>query len=389
MKTKVTGWMVGGMALLFGSAAGAAEMAADPMDSGASATASSAPACRDIGITVSFDSGSYELNTNAKGALNGVAQWMAAKESRTLKLAGHTDISGDPGSNQTLSDKRADAVKDYLLQHGVDGSRISAVGHGEELAGNLPASGRTVTFMGCDKAVMAQQETAPPPAPAAAAEPEAVPPPEPAEAPVAELPPPAPVVTPVPAPMTDYDTAPAKSHGYGSAVGFAVLFGGGYTDFTNQRLRDATSAGGDWAVRLVVGTKSYVGFEAAYVGSARSIQPLGLSTNADLVSSGGQGALRLNIPIVSGDMLIEPYGFAGIGFAHYWITNYSRTTLSDLSASDNIMTVPVGGGISFAHRALMVDVRGSWVPTYYNNLLATTGGNLNTWGVNGNIGVAF
>ncbi len=162
MKTKVTGWMVGGMALLFGSAAGAAEMAADPMDSGPSAAGASAPACRDIGITVSFDSGSYALDTNGKGALNGVAQWMAAKESRTLKVAGHTDISGDPGSNQTLSDKRADVVKDYLLQHGVDGSRIGAVGRGEEISGALPASGRTVTFIGCDKTAVAQQEPARP-----------------------------------------------------------------------------------------------------------------------------------------------------------------------------------------------------------------------------------
>ena len=189
--------------------------------------------------------------------------------------------------------------------------------------------------------------------------------------------------------MMDADAPPAKPQPYGSSVGFAFLFGGGYTDFTSQRLRDTTSAGGDWAARLVIGTHSIVGFEAAYVGSARSIQPLGVSTNADLVSSGGQGALRLNIPIVSGDLLIEPYGFAGLGYSHYWITNYNRSSLSDLSASDNVMTVPVGGGLSFAHRALMVDVRGSWVPTYYNNLLQSTGGNLNTWGVNGNIGVAF
>ncbi|MFL5303643.1 MAG: OmpA family protein [Polyangia bacterium] len=379
MKTKVTGWMVGGTALLFGSVAGAAEMTADPMDSGPSAAAAAAPACRDIGITVSFDSGSYALDTNGKGALNGVAQWMAAKESRTLKVAGHTDISGDPGSNQTLSDKRADVVKDYLLQHGVDGSRIGAVGRGEEISGALPASGRTVTFIGCDKTAVAQAEPAPAP----------VPPPEEAEAPVAELPPPV-VVAPVAvAPVMDADTPPAKAKPYGSSVGFALLVGGGYTDFTSQRLRDTTSAGGDWAVRLAIGTHSIIGFEGAYVGSARSIQPLGLSTNADLVSSGGQGALRLNIPIVRGDMLIEPYGFAGLGYQHYWITNYNRSTLSDLSASDNVMTVPVGGGIAFAHRALMVDLRGSWVPTYYNNLLASSGGNLNTWGVNGNIGVAF
>src|SRR5206468_8803158 len=183
-----------------------AEMTADPMDSGPSAAAAAAPACRDIGITVSFDSGSYALDTNGKGALNGVAQWMAAKESRTLKVAGHTDISGDPGSNQTLSDKRADVVKDYLLQHGVDGSRIGAVGRGEEISGALPASGRTVTFIGCDKTAVAQAEPAPAP----------VPPPEEAEAPVAELPPPPPVVVaPVAvAPVMDADTPPAKAKPY-------------------------------------------------------------------------------------------------------------------------------------------------------------------------------
>jgi outer membrane protein OmpA-like peptidoglycan-associated protein len=49
----------------------------------------------------------------------------------TLELAGHTDSDGDDSSNLTLSQKRADAVLNYLLSKGVDADRLTAVGYGE------------------------------------------------------------------------------------------------------------------------------------------------------------------------------------------------------------------------------------------------------------------
>lgn len=47
-----------------------------------------------------------------------------------IEIAGHTDNLGSPQYNQTLSEKRADAVRDYLIRKGgVDPTKITAVGH--------------------------------------------------------------------------------------------------------------------------------------------------------------------------------------------------------------------------------------------------------------------
>jgi peptidoglycan-associated lipoprotein len=358
---------------------------AAPSETAGSTATEGQPFCRDIGITVSFTSGSYELDTNAKGALDGVATWLGNDEKRTLKLAGHADISGSTASNVTLSAKRAEAVKDYLLQHGVDGSRIMTAGVGETTQA-LPAEGRTVTFIGCSPATAAKTAEATP-APA-----EETPPAEPAPVAVAPeaAPPPPPPVVPVPPPPSYTDVYPAEhAHGYGSRVGFALMVGGGYQDFTHEQLKNATNGGGSWDARLVIGLKSVIGAEVAYVGTTQQMTPLGLSSTSYIASNGAEGALRLNIPVIRGVTLIEPYGFVGLGWQHYWISHYNQAVLSDFTAHDDVMTVPVGGGITFANRALLLDVRGSWTPTYYNNILPGVNGALNHWGVGGHVGVAF
>jgi hypothetical protein len=193
-----------------------------------------------------------------------------------------------------------------------------------------------------------------------------------------------------PPPPAYTDVYPAEhAHGYGSRIGFGLMVGGGYQDFTNQTLKNTTNAGGSWDARFVLGLKSVVALELAYVGTTQQIAPLGTSTASYLTSNGGEGALRINIPIIRGQMLIEPFGFVGIGGARYSISHYNQAVLSDFTSTDTVMTVPVGGGFAFATRALLLDVRGSWVPTYYDNILPGTSGALNHWGVGGNIGVMF
>ena len=56
--------------------------------------------------------------------------------------------------------------------------------------------------------------------------------------------------------------------------------GGGFEDFTNSTLQNMTGGAGTWNARFVAGTRQYIGVEAAYVGSARSIDALGLQSNA-------------------------------------------------------------------------------------------------------------
>jgi hypothetical protein len=230
--------------------------------------------------------------------------------------------------------------------------------------------------MGCAPPTAVAEET-PAPAPAAPVTPVEAPP---APAPVAQQP-----MQPVP-----YGYEATTSSTWGSRFGFALLVGGGYEDFTHTNARTVTNGGGSWDARLVFGTRFFVGAEAAYVGTANSVQALG-GTNSTLVSNGAEGLLRINAPIMIGAMLIEPFAVGGVGWAHYNITN-NQTAISDFASTvDNVMTVPVGGGLAFAYKALMLDVRGMWRPTLYNDLLLSGNGNtaLDHWGVGGHLGVTF
>jgi len=61
-----------------------------------------------------------------------------------LGIHGHTDNVGKPDKNKVLSENRAAAVKKYLVTKGVDESRITSVGHGQDepVADNKTAGGR-------------------------------------------------------------------------------------------------------------------------------------------------------------------------------------------------------------------------------------------------------
>lgn len=191
-----------------------------------------------------------------------------------------------------------------------------------------------------------------------------------------------------PASTLNTEGAPAPYAPWAYRAGAAVLVGGGYEDFTNSNLRNMTSGGGAWTARLVAGTRQIIGLEAAYVGATRSIATQGLSTGNDLVSNGVEGALRLNVPFIQGRSLIEPFGFIGLGWQHYTITNAS-TGASALSTHDDVMTMPVGGGLELAYDMFIADARFTWRETYYNDLMRAQGGNLNTWGLAGQIGLTF
>ena len=63
----------------------------------------------------------------------------------TVDIIGHTDNTGEAGYNQDLSQRRAQSVRNILINSGVDGFRLRAIGRGEDqpIASNLDASGRT------------------------------------------------------------------------------------------------------------------------------------------------------------------------------------------------------------------------------------------------------
>jgi outer membrane protein OmpA-like peptidoglycan-associated protein len=76
--------------------------------------------------------------------LNDVVKIMQDNPEMKLAIDGHTDWVGAEEYNQTLSDNRAGAVRDYITSKGIDASRIVSTGHGETtpIADNKTAAGR-------------------------------------------------------------------------------------------------------------------------------------------------------------------------------------------------------------------------------------------------------
>lgn len=77
-----------------------------------------------------FDFGKSTIKKEGQASLDALAAKLKGKKLDKLTISGHTDRFGSAAFNQKLSQKRADAVKDYLTGKGLDKSRITAAGKG-------------------------------------------------------------------------------------------------------------------------------------------------------------------------------------------------------------------------------------------------------------------
>jgi outer membrane protein OmpA-like peptidoglycan-associated protein len=93
---------------------------------------------------VLFKTGSFELLPGARERLAKVSGIVLAYPSLHLQIEGHTDSVGTDEYNQTLSEKRAGAVRDYLVQQGIAADAIEARGLGktQPIASNETPEGR-------------------------------------------------------------------------------------------------------------------------------------------------------------------------------------------------------------------------------------------------------
>jgi hypothetical protein len=207
---------------------------------------------------------------------------------------------------------------------------------------------------------------------------------------------PAPVV--VPPPQQTYNTtynnyASSGSESRMDRVGFSLSAGGGVADFTDKDMRDTTGVEGTWAVRATLGTKTPLGFEGSYIGSAQSINALGLDNDAVLVSNGLQGALRLNAVIGAP---ITPFIFGGVAWSRFNVTNTNQN-LSAISDKDDLLEIPVGLGVGGSWRGFGYDVRGELrfateedlVPEISAGRDTGSHADMHRWGVNATIGYGF
>ena len=93
---------------------------------------------------VRFEIGSALLTPESHAVLSAVTEWLGDNADKTLRIEGHTDAVGPESSNQALSEARAAAVRAWLIEHGVEASRLAAVGLGEgtPVASNDTLAGR-------------------------------------------------------------------------------------------------------------------------------------------------------------------------------------------------------------------------------------------------------
>jgi len=82
--------------------------------------------------TVYFDYDSFNLRSDARGALKSNGEWMKKNSSARVQIEGHCDERGTNEYNMALGDRRANAVKSYLVKMGVSSSRIDTISFGEE-----------------------------------------------------------------------------------------------------------------------------------------------------------------------------------------------------------------------------------------------------------------
>ncbi len=91
-----------------------------------------------------FDSGKSVLKPGARNTLSKIADQLRMNPDARIEIEGHTDSVGSESMNQTLSEKRAAAVRDYLAARGLPAVRITMAGLGEgtPVASNDTAAGR-------------------------------------------------------------------------------------------------------------------------------------------------------------------------------------------------------------------------------------------------------
>ena len=85
-----------------------------------------------IDLDVTFDTGQATLQQGGNDQLADIAKALAAYPTARVRIGGYTDATGTPDTNQTLSQARADTVRQELIARGVDGSRIESKGFGEQ-----------------------------------------------------------------------------------------------------------------------------------------------------------------------------------------------------------------------------------------------------------------
>src|SRR3954468_1487679 len=99
----------------------------------------------EIPSDISFDTGRADIRPNLRPILDQFASGLSTQPNTEVRIVGHTDSTGPDSVNDPLSQRRADAARDYLAARGVDPRRVATAGRGEHepIADNNTEAGRS------------------------------------------------------------------------------------------------------------------------------------------------------------------------------------------------------------------------------------------------------
>lgn len=94
--------------------------------------------------TILFDTGKSSFKQKTYPVLQAITAILKEYPASNFSIEGHTDSVGSKSLNQGLSERRANAVKDYLVSNGIDSARLTAYGFGEDypIDSNATRAGR-------------------------------------------------------------------------------------------------------------------------------------------------------------------------------------------------------------------------------------------------------
>lgn len=84
-----------------------------------------------VRFTLQFEPGTSTLTPDSQNQLPGILEQATARAGGDIQVVGHTDRTGSPQANDTLSLQRAQAVRNLLIQRGFEPALVEAIGRGE------------------------------------------------------------------------------------------------------------------------------------------------------------------------------------------------------------------------------------------------------------------
>jgi len=98
----------------------------------------------DYAKTILFDTGKSSIKAESTAVMVDIIRILAEYPTARFSVEGHTDSQGGAATNQKLSESRANAVRDFLVNEGIGASRLTATGYGEDqpIASNKTRAGR-------------------------------------------------------------------------------------------------------------------------------------------------------------------------------------------------------------------------------------------------------